>query len=89
MKKYVETPKYAGKIYSLILAVSILFILLTGFLGIYLLNTQYTRELQRLGNIAGTVLTEYPGAEKALLSAIQDTPGSHLYEGFAILEKYG
>ena len=89
MKKYVETPKYAGKIYSLILAVSILFILLTGFLGISLLNAQYTRELQRLGNIAGTILTEYPGAEAALLSAIQDAPGNHLGEGFAILEKYG
>ena len=89
MKKYVETPKYAGKIYSLILAVSILFILLTGFLGISLLNAQYTRELQRLGNIAGTILTEYPGAEAALLSAIQDAPGDHLGEGFAILEKYG
>ncbi|MDE7429135.1 MAG: HAMP domain-containing histidine kinase, partial [Lachnospiraceae bacterium] len=54
-----------------------------------LLNAQYTRELQRLGNIAGTVLTEYPGAEKVLLSAMQETPGSHLDEGFAILEKYG
>lgn len=89
MKKYVETPKYAGKIYSLILAASILFILLTGFLGISLLNAQYTRELQRLGNIAGTILTEYPSAEAALLSAIQDAPGNHLGEGFAILEKYG
>ncbi len=89
MKKYVETPKYAGKIYSLILAASILFILLTGFLGISLLNAQYTQELQRLGNIAGTILTEYPSAEAALLSAIQDAPGNHLGEGFAILEKYG
>ena len=89
MKKYLEMPKYARKTYPLILAVSILFILLTGFLGISLINAQYTRELQRLGNIAGTVLTEYPGAEKAFLSALQDTPGSHLKEGFTILEKYG
>lgn len=89
MKKYLETPKYARKTYPLILAVSILFILLTGFLGISLLNAQYTRELQRLGNIAGTILIEYPGAEKTLLSAIQDAPGNHLSEGFAILEKYG
>ena len=89
MKKYSEMPKYARKTYPLILAVSLLFILLTGFLGISLLNAQYTRELQRLGNIAGAVLTEYPGAEKALLSAIQDTPGNHLGEGFAIMEKYG
>ena len=89
MKKYSGTPKYARKTYPLILAVSLLFILLTGFLGISLLNAQYTRELQRISNIAGTVLTEYPGAEKALLSAIQDTPGSHLGEGFAIMEKYG
>ena len=89
MKKYSETPKYARKTYPLILAVSLLFILLTGFLGISLLNAQYTRELQRFSNIAGTILTEYPDAEKALLSAIQDIPGSHLDEGFAILEKYG
>ena len=89
MKKYSEMPKYARKTYPLILAVSLLFILLTGFLGISLLNAQYTRELQRLGNIAGAILTEYPGAEKTLLSAMQDTPGSHLDEGFVILEKYG
>ena len=80
---------YARKTYPLILIVSTIFILMISFLGIFLLNAQYTRELQRLGNIAGTVLAEYPGAETALLSAIQDTPGSHLGEGFAILEKYG
>ena len=89
MKKYLETPKYTRKIYSLILAVSILFILLTGFLGISLLNAQYTQELQRFSNIAGAILTEYPDAEKALLTAMQDTSGSHLGEGLAILEKYG
>lgn len=89
MKKYLEMPKYARKTYPLILAVSLLFIVLTGFFSISLLNAQYAQELQRIGNIAGTVLTEYPGAEKALVSAIQDTPGSHLDEGFAILGKYG
>ncbi|MDE7231781.1 MAG: HAMP domain-containing histidine kinase [Lachnospiraceae bacterium] len=89
MKKHLQMSNYARKTYPLILIVSTIFILMISFLGIFLLNAQYTRELQRLGNIAGTVLAEYPGAETALLSAIQDTPGSHLGEGFAILEKYG
>lgn len=82
-------PNYARKTYPLILTVSAFFILMIGFLGVSLLNTQYTRELQRLGNITGTVLAEYPGAETAILSAIQDTSNNRLNEGFAILRKYG
>lgn len=89
MKKRLQPPKYVRKTYPLILSVSIFFILAAGFFGISLLNTQYARELQKLGNITGAVLTQYPDAEKMLLSAMQDTPGSHLDEGFAILEKYG
>ena len=89
MTKHLQAPNYTKKTYPLILTVSMFFILLISFLGISLLNTQYTRELQNLSNIAGTVLAEYPDAEKAILSATQDTSGSHLDEGFAILEKYG
>lgn len=82
-------PICRKKIYPLILTVSTFFILLIGFLGVFLLNAQYTHELQNLSNITGTVLAEYPDAEKAILSAAQDTSGSRLDEGFAILEKYG
>lgn len=89
MIKHLQTPNYAKKTYPLIFTVSTFFILLIGFLGVSLLNAQYTRELQNLSNITGTVLAEYPDAEKAILSAAQDTSGSHLDEGFAILEKYG
>lgn len=89
MIKHLQTPNYTKKTYPLILTFSTIFILLIGFLGVSLLNAQYTRELQNLSNIAGTVLAEYPDAEKAILSATQDTSGSHFDEGFAILEKYG
>lgn len=89
MRKHLQAPNYTKKIYSLILIVSVFFLLLIGLLGISLLSAQYTRELQNLSNLTGTVLAEYPDAEKAILSAAQDTSGTHLDEGFAILEKYG
>lgn len=89
MRKHLQTPNCTKKTYPLILTVSTFFILLIGFLGVFLLNAQYTRELQNLSNITGTVLAEYPDAEKAILSAAQDTSGTHLDEGFSILKKYG
>lgn len=75
--------------YPLILISLVLFILLSGFLGFSLLNTQYTRELNMIGNVAGTILTEYPEAEKSLVTALQDTSNNRLDEGFSFLEKYG
>lgn len=80
---------YIKKYYILILFVSLLFLLLCGVWGISFLNSQYTRELSQVGNIAGALLSEYPDAETTLVSAIQDTHYSHMDTGYSILHKYG
>lgn len=89
MKKYLEMPKYAKPVYFLILAFTLLFIFLVGFLGVSFLHAQYMRELKGFCNIAGAVLAKYPDAENILLPAIQDTTYSNLSDGLAILKKYG
>ena len=68
MKK-IQPPLYIRKYYILILFASLLFLLLCGIRGIFLLNAQYTRELSQIGNITGAVLSEYPEAETTLVSA--------------------
>lgn len=88
MKK-IQPPLYIRKYYILILFASLLFLLLCGIRGIFLLNAQYTRELSQIGNITGAVLSEYPEAETTLVSALQDTHYSHMDAGYSILQKYG
>lgn len=88
MKK-IQPPLYIRKYYILILFASLLFLLLCGIRGIFLLDAQYTRELSQIGNITGAVLSEYPEAETTLVSALQDTHYSHMDAGYSILQKYG
>lgn len=88
MKK-IQPPLYIRKYYILILFASLLFLLLCGIRGIFLLNAQYTRELSQIGNITGAVLSEYPEAETTLVSALQDTNYRHMDAGYSILQKYG
>ena len=88
MKK-IQPTLYIRKYYILILFASLLFLLLCGIRGIFLLDAQYTRELSQIGNITGAVLSEYPEAETTLVSALQDTHYSHMDAGYSILQKYG
>lgn len=89
MKETVKTSAFAWKSCALISAISVVFIFICGFLSFSMLRTQYTLGLKQYGNIAGAVLSEYPGAEQTLLTALHDSHYSHLDEGFSILEKYG
>lgn len=88
MKK-IQSPLYIWKYYILTLLVSTLFVLLCGTWGIFLLDSQYVRELEQIGNITGAVLVEYPEAEDILVSALQDTEYRHMDAGYSILYKYG
>lgn len=88
MKK-MQSPLYIWKYYILALLVSLFFILLCGTWGITLLDSQYVRELEQIGNITGAVLSEYPEAENILVSALQDTGYVHMDDGYSILQKYG
>lgn len=89
MKKNIHLPSYIRNFYLLTLSASLLFVFLCGFWGISLLDSQHRQELSQISNVAGAVLTEYPGAEKLLVTALQDTDCRHMNEGFAILSKYG
>lgn len=89
MSKRLHLPSYIRKFYFLILSASLLLVFFCGFWGISLLNTQHTRELSHIGNIAGAVLSEYPEAEGILVSALQHTEENCVDKGFAILGKYG
>ncbi|MCM1123195.1 MAG: HAMP domain-containing histidine kinase [Eubacterium sp.] len=79
MKKY-------GVSFSL---VSLLLILCCGVWGVSLLEAQHTRELAQIGNITGSVLSAYPEAEDALITALQDSQYSYMDDGYSILQKYG
>lgn len=89
MKTTLKTSGFAWKTYALISGISVLFIFVCGIWGFSILRAQYSLELKQYGNIAGAVLSEYPGAEQTLLNAMQDTNYSRLDKGFSILEKYG
>lgn len=69
MKETVKTSAFAWKSCALISTISVVFIFICGFLSFSMLRTQYTLGLKQYGNIAGAVLSEYPGAEQTLLTA--------------------
>lgn len=89
MRKKIHLPSNIRNFYFFILSASLLLVLSCGFWGISFLNVLHTRELSQIGNIAGTVLTEYPEAEEILVSALQDIEQNHVDKGFSILAKYG
>lgn len=89
MKEKIKLPLYIQNHYIVILLASLLSILFCGMIGIFLLNSQYTREMKLTDNIAGAILSEYPEAENLLISALQDTQYSHSELGYTVLKKYG
>ena len=91
MKVSKKTSSLIWKSYALIAGIFVLFILLCGYWGFSLLNSQYMREMKLRGNIAEAVLSEHPDAEAMLLNAMQnaDAHDNQLDKGLSILEKYG
>lgn len=89
MKEKTNLPLYIPKHYAVILFASLLSIFFCGIIGIFLLDSQYMREMKLTDNIAGAILSEYPKAENLLISALQDTQYRHSDLGYDILEKYG
>lgn len=89
MREKTQSSFYIRKYYILILLVSLCPVILCTAWGFFLLHSQHMRELAQIGNIAGTILSEYPDAEDMLLSALQDDQYSYMNEGYAVLHKYG
>lgn len=73
----------------MILLASLLSILSCGIMGVFLLDSQYTREMKQTDHIVGAILSEYPDAEDFLVSAMQDRQYHYSNLGYTILEKYG
>lgn len=77
------------KIAGISAALTILVTLLMGFWGISLIHASYQKEIHYTLNLAGAVLSEYPQAEQAVITAIHDSTMSYLPEGLAALSSYG